>query len=126
MKKALTASTIFFIYVVLLVTGLLQAIVNGYINKFLGNSAWKFPPDFVRGIFQTFLHVNIPYVTVQIADVLTVSVTMFLGILIVPEAEKPWQIRYTDELPACPFARTVKRWKEAELSDIAVVEESGA
>lgn len=82
MKNKITASSLFFLYFALLASGLLQAIISGYLNIFLKDFELRFPPDLLKALFQTFLHVNIPQIVIPVKDILTGAIVGLLGMLI--------------------------------------------
>jgi membrane associated rhomboid family serine protease len=82
MRQKITSITVFILYVTFLVTGLLNALIFGYLNKFLGRIELKLPPDWFRALVYTFMHVNIPQISINVTDVLTASITMMLGFFV--------------------------------------------
>jgi len=93
MKQKITAITIFMLYVTFLTTGLLQALIFGYLHKFLGKIELKLPPDWLRAIIYTFMHINIPQVSINFTDVLTASITMMLGFFVGIYVKKAFNIK---------------------------------
>lgn len=82
MKNKIAASPLFLIYLALLASGLMQAIISGYLNIYAKDLAVHFPPDFIRALVYTFTHRTIPQITIYIKDILTGAIVGLLGMLI--------------------------------------------
>ena len=94
MKQKIAATTFLILYATFLATGLLQAIIFGYIHKFVCKIEFQFPPDWIRAVFYTFLHMNIPTITINLTDVFTVTVSMLLGAFVIGFVKKAFHIRW--------------------------------
>ena len=81
-KHQIAASSLFFLYFALLASGLLQAIVSGYMNVYLGNWSLHFPPDILRAIVYTFTGHSIPQISIPIKEILTGAVIGLLGMVL--------------------------------------------
>ena len=92
MKQKITATVIFMLYVTFLVTGLLQAIIFGYLHK-LGKIELRLPPDWFRALIYTFMHINIPQVSINVTDVLATSITMMLGFFVGMYVKRAFNIK---------------------------------
>ena len=94
MKQKIVATTLLVLYATFLATGLLQAIIFGYIHKFLGKIIWVFPPDWFRAMVYTFMHVNVPKIEINVVDVLAVSISMLIGAVVIGFVKKAFHIRW--------------------------------
>jgi len=81
-KNKIAASSLFFIYLALLASGLLQAIISGYLDIYMGDLELHFPPDFFRAVIYTFAHRNIPQISIPIKEILTGAIVGLLGMVI--------------------------------------------
>jgi len=81
-KNKIAASSLFFIYLALLASGLLQAIISGYLDIYVGDLTIHFPPDFFRALVYTFAHRNIPQISINAKDILTGAIVGVIGMVI--------------------------------------------
>lgn len=93
MKQKIAASSLFFLYFALLASGLLQAIISGYMNIYLGDWTLHFPPDFIRALIYTFVHRTIPQITIPVKDVLTGAIVGLMGMIIGMYFRKAFNIK---------------------------------
>ena len=93
MRDKITAGSLFFLYFALLASGLLQAIVGGYLNIYLKDFTLHFPPDFIRALIYTFLHVNIPQISIPIKDILTGAIVGLMGMVVGLYMRKAFNIK---------------------------------
>lgn len=92
-KHKIAASSLFFLYFALLASGLLQAIVSGYLNVYLGDWSLHFPPDVLRALVYTFTGHNIPQISIPIKEVLTGAVVGLLGMVLGAYFRKAFDIK---------------------------------
>lgn len=93
MKNKIAASSLFFLYLALLVSGLLQAIISGYLNMYVGDWQLHFPPDFFRALIYTFTHRTIPQISIPIKEVLTGAIIGLVGMILGAYFRKAFHIR---------------------------------
>ncbi|MFA4719892.1 hypothetical protein [Pyrococcus kukulkanii] len=61
---------------------MLQAIISGYLDIYVGDLTIHFPPDFFRALIYTFTHRTIPQISIPIKDILTGAIVGLLGMVI--------------------------------------------
>ncbi len=81
-RHKVAASSLFFIYLALLVSGLLQAIISGYLNIYMSNWALHFPPDFFRALIYSFTGRSIPQIQIPVKEILTGAMVGLIGMMI--------------------------------------------
>ena len=92
-KHQIAASSLFFLYFALLASGLLQAIISGYMNVYLGDWSLHFPPDIIRALVYTFTGKSIPQISIPIKEILTGAVVGLLGMVLGAYFRKAFNIR---------------------------------
>lgn len=93
MKNKIAASSLFFLYIALLVSGLLQAIISGYLNVYVGDWQLHFPPDFFRALIYSFAGRTIPQITIPIKEILTGAIVGLMGMVLGAYFRKAFNIR---------------------------------
>lgn len=92
-KHKIAASSFFFLYFALLASGLLQAIISGYMNVYLGDWQFHFPPDIVRALVYTFTGKSIPQIAIPVKEILTGAVVGLMGMVLGAYFRKAFNIR---------------------------------
>ena len=93
MKNKIAASSLFFLYIALLVSGLLQAIISGYLNVYVGDWQLHFPPNFFRALIYSFAGRTIPQITIPVKEVLTGAIVGLVGMVLGAYFRKAFHIR---------------------------------